>query len=175
MLKKDREKIVQELVDDLKNFNIVYLVDFQGLNVEEITTLRKDFRKNGVKFRVVKNTLLRIAQDRLENNLLDSSILLGSSALVLAKDDPISPAKTIREFLKKHDKPQIKGIIVDDSFFGAEKYEEFSKLPSVDELRARMIGSIKAPLNGIVFVLSGLLRGFLSQLDQIREQKAAEK
>ena len=171
MLRKDREKIVRELIDDLETYNVVYFVDFQGLNVGEITELRRDFRKNNVKFRVVKNTLMKVAYDRLGNNVVDPSVLVGSSALALTKDDPISPAKTIREFLKEHEKPQVKAIVVDNSFFGPEKYEEFSNLPSVDELRAKLVGSIRAPIYGFTFVLSGLLRGFLTQLKQISETK----
>jgi len=170
MLRAQREKILQELAEELKKHRVVYFVDFQGLNVEEITQLRRRFRENNVKFRVVKNTLVRLAHERAERKV-DDKFLVGSTAVALTEDDPISPAKVIKEFLKEHEKPQVKAIEVGDEIYGPEKFEEFASMPGLEELRAKLVGSLNSPIYGIVFVLSGLLRGLVTQLDQLARQK----
>ncbi len=170
MLRAQREKILKELTEELKRYNVVYFVDFQGLTVEEMTKLRREFRKNDVKFRVVKNTLVRIAHERAERPV-DENVLAGSTAVALTEDDPIAPAKVIKEFLKEHEKPQVKAIEIGDKFYGPDKFEEFASMPGLEELRAKLVGSLNSPIYGLVFVLAGLMRGLVTQLDQLAKQR----
>jgi len=171
MLKKDREKILKSIIEDLELYNVVYFVDFQGLNVEDITDLRRRFIAQNTKFRVAKNTLIKLARKELKQPSVEPDILTGSTALVMSHDDPVAPARIIKKFLKDHEKPQVKAIIVQDTQYDASKFKEFASLPSLDELRAKAVGSISNPLYGIVFVLSGLIRGLVTQINQLANKE----
>lgn len=171
MLRKQKETVLASLTEDLKNYNIIYLVDYQGLNVAQATELRNKLRDSGAKMRVVKNTLMKLACQKAQQETIPQELLRGSSALILSKDDPVSPAKIVKQFQKENEKPQIKAIVVDDVLYGPEKFAEFASLPGLNELRAKLVGSISSPIYGLVFTLSALLRGFVVQLDKIAKQK----
>ncbi len=171
MFRKQKEIILESLTEDIKSYNVLYLVDYKGLNVEKMTQLRRSLREKDAKIRVIKNTLLQLAQKNAGTSAIGSEMLTGSSAVILSKDDPVSPAKIIKEFLKKNEMPQIKAIVIDDTLYEAEKFKEFAALPGVDELRAKVVGALNSPISGIVFILSGLLRGFVNQIDQLAKKK----
>lgn len=171
MLRKQKEIVVESLVDDLKAHDVAYLVDYKGLNVEQITVLRRKLREDGAKLRVVKNTLLRHARSELGKPQLSPELFTGSTAIIFSADDPVSPAKTVKEFLKNHSKPEVKIILVDEVLYGAEKYEEFASLPSIFELKTRVTRAIGSPLYGLVYVLNGLISGLANQLHQIKNNK----
>ena len=175
MFRKQKETVLENLVEEIRGNNVLYLVDYQGLNVEKMTELRRKLRENDAKMRVVKNTILKLAQQNVGRSAITEDLFRGSSAVILTKDDPVSPAKVIKEFLEDNEKPQIKAIVIDDVLYGAEKYKEFASLPGVQELRAKIVGALNSPIAGLVFVLSGLLRGFVTQLDQLakRDEQAS--
>ncbi len=172
MLKNQREIIVDQLCDDLYNNQVLFLVDYKGLNVAKITTLRRKLRPCNAKVRVVKNTLLRVAREKNGMHPIDALLLKGSSAAIFAKDDPVSTAKTIKDFLKDNDKPQVKAIVIKTDHYGAAQFETLAAMPGIPELRGMVVGTVAAPLYGLVNVLSGLMRGVVTQIDQIAKQKA---
>ena len=102
---------VEQLTDKLSKAKAIYFTEYHGLNVEDITELRREFNKNDVEFKVAKNTLIKLAA---ENNKLDglSSYLSGSTAIALSYEDPTSPARVLKQFKKNHDLPEIKGILL---------------------------------------------------------------
>ena len=171
MLRKDREIILENLTAEIKENNVIYLVDFQGLNVEQITQFRRKLRSDDAILRVAKNTLIKLARENLKREPIASNLLIGSSALIFCKDDPISTAKIIKEFLREHPKPQVKAIFINDDCIDGEKYEEYAELPGVVELRAKVVGALNGPIYGLVSVISGLLRGFVNQLDQLAKRE----
>ena len=171
MLRKQKNVVLENLEDQFRDHNILYVVDYKGLNVEQVTTLRRKLREGNSKFIVAKNTLIRIARSQIKKSSIDEDILKGSTAIIMSKDDPVTPAKILKEFLKTNPKPEVKAIIIDNTIYEAKHFQQFAELPGIDELRAKVVGSLNSPIYGLVFVLSGLIRGVVSQLDQIAKAK----
>jgi large subunit ribosomal protein L10 len=167
-----KEAAVQQLRDRLAASQNLFLTDFQGLTVEEITKLRGELRKDGSTYAVVKNTLFKIAAGEDISKQLDA-FLAGPTGIVFAGADPVAPAKAIKQFADDSKKLGIKAAIVDGKFVDAAQVNVLATLPSKTELIARLVGSLASPLRGLVTVLSGNQSGLVRVLNQIREQKDA--
>src|SRR5690625_6826449 len=103
-----KEQIVQELTEKFKDSQATVLVDYRGLNVAEVTALRKELRDNNIDYKVYKNTMTRRAVANAELEELTDS-LVGPTAVAFSKDDVVAPAKILHEFSKKHEALEIKG------------------------------------------------------------------
>lgn len=167
-----KEAAVQELRNRLAESANLFLTDFQGLTVEEITKLRRSLRKDGSSYTVVKNTLFKIAAGEELSKQLDE-FLAGPTGIVFAGSDPIAPAKAIKQFADDSKKLGIKAAIVDGKFVDAKQVNVLAMLPSKTELLAKLVGALSAPMRGLVTVLSGNQSGLVRVLNQIREQKDA--
>lgn len=167
-----KEAAVQELRNRLAESTNLFLTDFQGLTVEEITKLRRELRKDGSTYAVVKNTLFKIAAGEELSKQLDE-FLAGPTGIVFAVGDPVAPAKAIKHFADDSKKLGIKAAYVDGKFVDAKQVNVLATLPSRTELLARLVGTLSAPMRGLVTVLSGNQRGLVRVLNQIREQKDA--
>ncbi len=168
MLRKQKEKILAELAEDFRNHDIVFVVDYLGLNVEQLTRLRRQLSKSGSKLKVAKNTLILRARGNVDST--DKKSLAGGTALIFVGDDPVTPARILKEFRKENPKPDVKAIWIGGELYGKERLDEFAALPGVNELRAKTVGLIKAPLQQLVNVLSAPLRNFVSQIDRLAKQ-----
>jgi large subunit ribosomal protein L10 len=167
-----KEAAVQELRDRLAESQNLFLTDFAGLTVEEITKLRGELRKDGSTYAVVKNTLFKIAAGEDIAKQLDE-FLAGPTGIVFAGSDPVAPAKAIKQFADDSKKLGIKAAIVDGKFADKSQIEALAALPPKAELIAKLVGSLASPLRGPVTVLSGNQSGLVRVLNQIREQKEA--
>ncbi len=167
-----KEEAVRELRDRLAASQNLFLTDFAGLTVEEITKLRGELRKDGSTYAVVKNTLFKIAAGEDIAKQLDE-FLAGPTGIVFAGSDPVAPAKAIKQFADDSKKLGIKAAIVDGKFTGKSQIEALAALPPKAELIAKLVGSLASPLRGLVTVLSGNQSGLVRVLNQIREQKEA--
>ena len=167
-----KEAAVQELRDRLAGSPNLFLTDFQGLTVEEITKLRGELRKDGSTYAVVKNTLFKIAAGEEISKQLDA-FLAGPTGIVFAGTDPVAPAKAIKQFADDSKKLGIKAAYVDGKFVDAAQVNVLATLPSKTELLAKLVGTLSAPMRGLVTVLSGNQSGLVRVLNQIREQKEA--
>ena len=167
-----KEDAVKELRDRLAESQNLFLTDFAGLTVEEITKFRRELRKDGSNYAVVKNTLFKIAAGEEISKQLDE-FLAGPTGIVFAGSDPVAPAKAIKQFADDSKKLGIKAAIVDGKFVDKKQVEMLASLPSKTELLAKLVGSLASPLRGLVTVLSGNQSGLVRVLDAIREQKAA--
>ena len=164
---------VERLQELLTSNDIVILTDHTGLNVEEINDLRAQLKENGAFMRVAKNRLIALARQQAE--LMDLGDLLeGPTSLVLGQDDPVGPSKVIKEFMDDIEKPAVKAILIGDTLYDLEKFEEIAAMPGLDELRAKLVGSIASPINGLVFTMSGLMRGLVVALNGVAEKKREE-
>ncbi|HZZ00247.1 MAG TPA: 50S ribosomal protein L10 [Candidatus Baltobacteraceae bacterium] len=164
-----KETAVQELRDRLAASHNLFLTDYAGLTVEEITKLRGELRKDGNTYAVVKNTLFRIAAGDLAKQL--ESFLAGPTGIVFAGEDPVAPAKALKTFTDATKKVSVKAAYIDGQVVGADQVARLASLPSKHELIARLVGSLASPLRGLVTVLSGNQSGLVRVLNQIREQK----
>lgn len=166
-----KETAIAELRDRLAGAQSLFLTDYQGLTVDEITKLRAELRKDGNTYAVVKNTLFRIAGGDVATAL--DAFLSGPTGIVFAGTDPVAPAKAIKTFGDATKKLGIKAAYIDGQVVDAAQVEALAKLPPKIELIARLVGSLASPLRGLVTVLSGNQSGLVRVLNAIREQKDA--
>ncbi len=167
-----KEAAVQELRDRLAGSQNLFLTDFAGLTVEEITKLRGELRKDGSTYAVVKNTLFKIAAGEDIAKALDA-FLAGPTGIVFAGTDPVAPAKAIKQFADDSKKLGIKAAYIDGVLVDAKQVNVLASLPPKIELIAKLVGTLANPLRGLVTVLSGNQSGLVRALNAIREQKEA--
>jgi len=150
----------------------VFLVDYRGLTVSEMAKLRNVLREVGGEVRVFKNRLVQIA---LRENALPSmdDLLAGPSAFVFISGEPVTCAKSLAAFSKEHPALEMKGGLVQNEVLDADALIAFSKLPSRDELMAKLLGTLSNPARGMAVVLSGVSRGLVTALDAVGKQKEA--
>jgi len=167
----DKEQLVSEMTDKLATAKTVVLVNYQGLKVSEIYKLKKQLFEVGIRFQIVKNTLLKIVLKKA-NIDFDQSVLDQPVAAVWGMTDEIVPAKQTVSFTKEVEKLQIIGGIVNGQFVDVNTIKQLATLPGREELYAKLVGTLNAPMSGLVNVLQGNLRGLVSVLDQYHRSKA---
>lgn len=163
---------VEGLEARLKKATAVILTDFRGLSVGEITQLRARLREAGAEYRVVKNRLLGIA-GRSAGVEGFGKMLEGPTAVAFTSGDPVVVAKIIQDFSRQSRKLGIKGSIVSGHVYDEARTRALADLPGRQELLAKAVGSIAAPLSGLASVLSALPRNLVYALDQVRQQRSA--
>lgn len=168
----EKQVIVQEIAEKFRNSQTAVLVDYRGLNVEEVTELRKKAREAGIDYKVYKNSMMRFAakETGLEG-LLD--VMVGPTAVAFCETDPVAPAKLISEFAKTHKALEIKAGMVDGKVLDVKGVEDLAELPPREVLVAKVLGGLNAPITGFVNVLNGNIRGLVVALNAIAEQKQA--
>ena len=170
MSRTEKEKVVAELGQMFEESENIFVTDYLGLNVAQVTEFRKNLREQNIKYIVAKNSLLRrAAQNKGFENLVEH--FNGPTAIAFGMEDPTIPAKAIHEFSKKNGKPEVRVFFADGKLYLSEDLKSLAELPSRDELIARIVGSIGAPLSGLVGTLDGLLREFCVTIDQIAQTK----
>ena len=170
MLRKDKQNLVEELHEQIRDSRLVVLTTFSGLNVEKMTELRSSLRGAESSYRVVKNTLMRRAAQDTALKDLDEQFN-GSSALVFAKGEPMQPCKVLKNFMKEHEAVSVKGGVLDDQAINKEQIDAIASLPSREELLAKLLFVMKGPQQGLVNVLVGVPQKFVRVLEAIRKQK----
>lgn len=148
---------VAEVAEALGNAATGVLVDYRGLTVEEDTKLRNDLRAAGVKYFVVKNTLLRLAANQVGLEELDS-MLHGPTALAVS-EDPVAPAKILFDYAKENDKVEIKTGFMDGKVMSMDELTTLAKTPSKETLIAKIMGSLNAPASNLVRLLNTIVEG----------------
>ena len=178
MKKAEKIKLVENLTENLKSATSVVLVDYTGLSVKKQQDLKKRLKEISASMEVVKNTLFKIAgnQAKVDNQALTDEVLTGPVALVITKEDPISPLQVISKFAQEFEIPNLKVGIVEGTFRGKDDLEKLAKLPSKEVLYAQVVGSISSPLYGIVGVLNANMQKLVYILNiktQISDVKSA--
>jgi large subunit ribosomal protein L10 len=165
-----KEASVAELAERLAGAKNLFLTDYAGLTVQEITRLRGELRKDGTTYSVVKNTLFRRAAGDLGAQL--DSFLAGPTGIVFAGPDPVAPAKALKTFSDTVKRVTVKAAYIDGQVVDASQVDKLAKLPPKQELIASLVGTLAGPLRGLITVLSGNQSGLVRVLNAIREQKA---
>jgi len=169
-----KKTVVAEIREKLGRAQSVVLIDYRGLTVEEVTDLRNQFRKAGVEYAVLKNTMLTLAARDLGIRGLED-YLKGPTAVAFGYEDPVAPAKIITEYLKKNKKISVKCGMVDRKVVDQAGVTALAELPPREVLIAKLMGSMNAPITGFVGVLSGVLRKFVYAVEAVRKLKAGEE
>ena len=164
---------VAELKDLLTSSKGIVLVDYCGLTVAEDTELRSKMREAGVKYMVAKNTFIRIAAQEAGIEGLDA-YLEHNTAVAFSPEDSVAPAKILNDFSKDHKALEIKAGILDGKVIGLDEVKAVAELPSREELLAKLVGSMQAPISGLVNVLQGTIRNFVYTLEAVRQKKEQE-
>lgn len=176
MTLEKKKQVTEDLTKILDEAGAVYLTDFSGLDVESMTELRARLRSEGVGYRVAKNTLMRRALAELEAYPDLDQHLKGPTGLVLGGEDPVVPAKIVKEFAKEHDdRPRVKVGVVGRKTLSAEEVGRLAELPTREELIASIMGSLTASVSGIVGVLNGLLRDIAHMAHAAAEKREREE
>lgn len=166
-----KQKALNDFSEKLKQAKSTVFVNFENLKVKEIEELRKNCRQEQIDYLVTKKTLMKVAFKGAGIGDLDRKIFDKSVAAVFGTDDEVAPARIIQNFAKTHEALNVFGGILEGKFVGREKILELAKLPSREELLAKVLGSIKAPVSGFVNVLAGNLRGLVCVLNAIKDTK----
>lgn len=171
MNKTEKGAVVTGLKERLARASTIYVTDFTGLKVKNVTELRRRFRGLGVEYVVVKNSLAQRALQDASVGGLDG-VLDGPTGLVLAGADPVAPAKVLADFQKEFERPSVKAGLVDGRLVTAADVKRLASLPSKDQLLSQLAGAFQAPLAGLVGVMSGLLYQMVGALEALREQRS---
>ena len=168
MKREQKEQIVAELSDKIKDAKALYYTDFTGLNVKRMTELRRRLRKAGVEYVVIKNTL---ALRAVNGSGLAADRLTGPTGVVIGTD-PVAAAKVLADFAREHEqKPQVKGGLLDGRRIDTDQVKQLATLPSREQMLADLAGGLQGPLAAFVGVLNGLLYTFAGALDALRVQR----
>lgn len=154
MTKEEKSRVIEDLTAQLAGTNVVYVTDISGLNAENTSNLRRACFKAGIKLEVVKNTLLEKAMDSLDNNYGElPSILKGSTSIMIAENGN-APAKIIKEFRKKSDRPVLKGAYIHEAvFIGDNQLDALVALKSKEEVVGEIIGLLQSPAKNVISAL----------------------
>ena len=154
MTREEKSRVIEDLTAQLAATNVVYLADISGLDAETTSNLRRSCFKAGIQLNVVKNTLLEKAMEASENNYGDlPSVLAGNTSIMIASNGN-APAKVIKEFRKKSDKPLLKGAYVDQAvFIGDNQLDALVALKSKEEMIGEVIGLLQSPAKNVISAL----------------------
>lgn len=170
----EKEQIVSFLEERFRKSKAIVFSDFHGLTASEMVELRREVRKHGLEYRVVQNTLARIAAERVGIKETDQ-YLRGPTGLCISYDDPALAFKISKELTKKFEKYKIKGGIMEGVLVSAQEAEQLANLPSRHELLAMLVNTLQAPIQQLAGVLGAVLRNFVSVLDEIRKKREGEQ
>ena len=164
-------KQVKELSDSLSRAKAVYFTEYHGLNVEDLTKLRSEFFKADVEYRVAKNTLIKLAAEENKISGLEE-LLKGSTALAIAYDEPVSPAKVIKKFTKENDLPSVKGILFEGQFLPGEEFKKLANLPSKEESLSILVTMLNSPMQKLASTFNAPLQSLAGVLNNLKEKKS---
>ncbi|HEX7056623.1 MAG TPA: 50S ribosomal protein L10 [Bacilli bacterium] len=154
-VRQEKEQIVAEVANKLSQSTCAIVTDYRGLNVAEITELRKQFREAGVDYKVVKNTLLKLATANANLSELDAHIS-GPTAIAFSQNDPVAPAKIVVDFAKKHENLEVKGGVVEGKVVGVEQIKALAELPSREGLLSMLLSVLQAPVRNFALAVKAV-------------------
>lgn len=173
MNRSEKEEMVSRIKENFSSANAVYLVDYHGVNVEEINGLRRQFLKENITYKVFKNTLVIKALEELGEYDQLNGLLEGMVGIAFAEENYVAPAKIIKKFNDDAKKLEFKGCYIDSSFYGSDQLTVLASMPTKEEVMASIVGSIAAPASGIVGTLNAVMRDLVSVIDEVGKTKAA--
>ncbi len=168
--KKQKKELAENFAKNLTASKTTIVCDYKGMTVAEISELRKVLREAGIKMQVLKKSVAQIALNGQKIDL-DVRKMEGQLAFVYGGEDEVTAAKIVSKFSKDNEKLKMLAGVLENKAMTQEEMVALAKLPGKDELLAKVVGSLKAPVSGFVNVLGGNLRGLVYTLQAIREKK----
>ena len=171
--KSEKQKIIEDLKEKLQTKKSIVLVNYKGLDSKTLGALREDFKKGNGCFQVVKKTLLEKALEKLnKKDILEKiSQISGELALGIGFEDEIPPFKICYKYSQENENLKILGGVLGEEYIEKEKVIELAKLPSREEILARLVGSLQNPILQLVNVFQGNIKGLICVLNAISSVK----
>ena len=170
MVQTGKYAIVAKLKERLEGAKAIVLVDYKGINVEQVNNLRNQYRSQKVEYLVQKNTLIKLALNDLGITDLDQ-YLAGPTAVAICHTDEVAPARVLVKFIKDVMEeaafPSFKAGFIGGQLFNAKELNSLALMPSREELLAKVLGSLNAPISNFVNVSQGIIRKFVYAFDAI--------
>ncbi len=169
-IRQEKEKIVQQIKADLESAKVIVLTDYRGLTVAQMNDLRNILREEGIKYKVVKNTLTRFAAREAGLNELEK-YMEGPIAIAYGYDDPVVPLRVLVKFAKKNEALTLKGGVLEKMVLDEKNLRVLSDLPPREVLLSTVLGSFQSPISGLLNVMQGNLRNLAYVLQAVKEKK----
>ena len=163
---EQKKQVVQEITEQFRESQTAILVDYRGLDVAQITELRKNLREAGVDYKVYKNTMTRRAIAEVDLEELND-IVAGPTAVAFSKDDVVAPAKILSNFAKENEALEIKGGVIEGEVATLEQIKELASLPNYEGLLSMLLSVLQAPVRNFAYATKAIA-------EQKEEQESAE-
>ncbi len=170
LTKKAKEKMLNEVTEELKKAELVVVTDYRGLNVKAISALRAKLREQGCSYKVTKNTMNRLACRQAGVEELEN-LFEGPTAIAYSSEDPVAAAKVFNEFVKENEALVVKGGLLSGQLLDPLGIKALGEIPPREVLLAQVVGGFQAPISGLVGALHGTLRKLVYTVDAVRQQK----
>ncbi len=154
---EQKQSVVAEIKGNIESAHSMVLVDYRGLNVEELTDLRNRFRNENVVYKVYKNTMMNFAFKELGLEEI-TELLQGPNAVAFSTEDPIAAARIANDFAKDHENLEIKAGYLDGEFLDLEAVKDLASIPAREVLLAKLLGSFKAPVSNFVYLADAVAK-----------------
>ncbi len=166
-----KEEIVNELTEQIKASKAIVFADYRGVKTNDINELKSRLKKEGTNLRVVKKKLVEISLKNAQIEV-DVKSLEGQLAVTISDNDEIAPARILSKFAKENENLKILGGVLGVKGMSAQEILALAKLPNKEEMLAKLVGTLNAPISGFVNVLAGNMRGLVNVVKAIAESKA---
>lgn len=170
MATAEKIKLVEEITGEFQRAGSVFIADYTGLRVSDMTQLRKQLRDAGVEFRVVKNSLLRRAASEAGLGEIDDSFK-GQTAVAFGPADPVQTAKIFHEFYGRIEKPSVRKFVFEKRTYGPADLKEIASLPPREIILSQLVAAVEGPIAGFIGTLDAIIREFVGTVDAIAEKK----
>ncbi len=171
--KEQKQAIVAELTKRMSAASSLYFVDFTGMTVADDQMFRRELREKDSTMQVAKNTLILRALAEVGGYTIDESKLFGQTAVIFGSTDSIAPAKVIRKFFDKGEKPRLKLALIEGQVFDGSQLKAVSELPTREDMIADIVGSLHAPISGIHGAINAVMRDVVMLVEEVAKKKAA--
>lgn len=155
VIREEKVQAINEIATKLRESQTTVVADYRGLTVAQVTELRKQLREAGVEFKVLKNTLTRLATKQEGLSDLDQH-LLGPNAIAFSANDLIAPAKILVDFAKKNDKLEVKGGVIEGKVVDADQIKQLASLPSREGLLSMLLSVLQAPMRNVALAVKAV-------------------
>ena len=175
MTKEQKKAVVQELSEMFEGVAGLYSIDFTGLNVADTINLRREFKNAGIGYRVAKNTLIKRALSEKEeygDDVLER--LVGQTGVAVGYDDPAAPARILKKFIedRKAETPKLNFAVIEGTIYNGDQLKQVAAMPSRQDIIASIIGSLQAPVSGIVGSINSVMRDLASLIEEVAKKQA---
>ncbi len=173
MNRDEKQLVIEQVSEKVRKAKGMYFADFTGMTVEQITEFRRELRKANIDFKVAKNTLIKRSLAEVGGYDAAYPSLIGATGIAFGYDDAVEPARVIKKYIDKNEKPALKLALLEGTAYDGKRLKEIAALPSRKEMVAGILGSLQAPASGIVGAINAVMRDLASVIEEAAKKRAA--